>query len=304
MPISPFLNAAVFNRGMPQRGAIVKPHLGNFGKKPAVVPVQVNNGEILSKLAKIIPEFNNAEKAAINAKIFIDLLSLGLNKQTAPNFYAGLETLAANIGKEEFNQQALWRVFYNAFIKRYLFSANSTHVENITKWKKETDRLTNSNKSDNRKRDLNDAPAASPNAAAPSAVKRARTTPSFSQKSYNIVDVGLQVEVLQEELVAVKEELKALRDQHKRELDVLYQHLGLTPPAPPSPEPEPEPEMEPDQFVVVPESAETAENAGSTEGAEASTENTETTEHVENAEGSEKVGEIEMAEPVSSETNV
>lgn len=51
MPVSPFLNAAVFNRGMgmPQRGAIVKPHMGNFGKKPASGPVHVNNGEISFK---------------------------------------------------------------------------------------------------------------------------------------------------------------------------------------------------------------------------------------------------------------
>jgi hypothetical protein len=43
MPINPFLNAAVFNRG-PPRG-VLKPHITPF-KKPAIAPLHVNNGEI------------------------------------------------------------------------------------------------------------------------------------------------------------------------------------------------------------------------------------------------------------------
>jgi hypothetical protein len=95
----------------------------------------------------------------------------------------------------------------------------------INKWKKEADILMNpaATRQEGRKRDLTETPpSTNANTANPSAAKRARIVPSFVHKNYNVVDVGQQVEVLQEELVAVKEELKALRDQHKREIDFLY----------------------------------------------------------------------------------
>eukprot|EP00026_Physarum_polycephalum_P011845 Phypoly_transcript_12090.p1 GENE.Phypoly_transcript_12090~~Phypoly_transcript_12090.p1 ORF type:complete len:354 (+),score=62.89 Phypoly_transcript_12090:36-1064(+) len=287
MPMNPFLNAAVFNRGVPTRG-VVKPHIANY-KKPALAPLP-SSGDILVKLAKLIPELSNAEKSTANARTLNDLLIRGLNKQTAPNFYAALETLAGNIGKEGFNQQALWRVFEYAFLCKSYFSANPMHVENINKWKKDADILINPAKHEGRKRDLADT---NNNTGVPSAAKRARTAATFTYKNYSIVDVGQQVEILQEELVAAREELTALRDQHKREIDFLYQHLGLTPPAPPSPEPEEEPEPEP---AAEPAHTET-ETAESTENAEQA-EGTETTEHAESSE--EKVGEVEMAEPAAS----
>lgn len=99
----------------------------------------------------------------------------------------------------------------------------------ITKWKKAADALMNpaGPQQEGRKRDLTEQQTAHPSAA-----KRARTGASAAHKTYNVVDVGQQVEVLQEELVAAKEELKALRDQHKREIDFLYLFLysfSLTP---------------------------------------------------------------------------
>lgn len=291
-PITPFLNAAVFNRGGVGRG-VIKPHLQqqtNF-KKPAITPtLPVNNGEILSKLAKLIPEFSNPEKSTINSNTLVDLLRRGLNKQTEENFHAALETLAVNIGKEGFNQSALRRVFEYAFLNQHYFSSNPKHLENIIKWQKEdpTNR-------EGRKRDLAETPSTNNNAAHPSAAKRARIV-TVSQRNYNVVDVGLQVEVLQEELVAVKEELRAVRDQHKREISFLYQHLGLTLPAPPTPEP---------QEVEEHEGVEHAHSASEI------AEHTESVEHVENTtEGGvvesteEKVGEVEMAEPAPTNGSV
>ena len=52
---------------------------------------------ILPKLAKLIPEFSNAEKSAVNSRAFVDLLVGGINKQTATNFYAALEVRETNI---------------------------------------------------------------------------------------------------------------------------------------------------------------------------------------------------------------
>jgi len=301
MPMNPFLNAAVFNRGgVPQPRGIMKPHLANY-KKPALAPLP-NNGEILGKLAKLIPEFSNPEKSTANARIFNDLLKRGLSKQTAPNFYAALETLAANIGKEGFNQQVLWRVFEYAFLCKSYFSANPTHLENINNWKKEADTLINPANHEGRKRDADTASSTNNNAGNPSAAKRARISANFTYKNYSIVDVGQQVEILQEELVAAREELTALRDQHKREIDFLYQHLGLTPPAPPIPEPEPElEEPEPEPAAAEPVHAEPTEHAESAEHAE-HVDGAESAEHTENAESAEeKVGEVEMAEPATAD---
>lgn len=256
------------------------------GRPPVIAPV--DNTEILSKLEKLVPELSNSDKFIANAKTFNDLLNRGLNKQTAANFYVALETLSGHIGKEEFNSVAVWRIFEYAFLKKFMFNGTPAHLENITKWKTAADLLikpkgTIAPATNLARKHLLDNPAGGN--------KRARTAPFI--KNYNVVDVGQQVEVLQEELVAVKEELKALRDDHKREVDFLYQHLGISPPAPPTPEPEPEPEpeVEPEtaETTETTETAETAETAETTETAEtaAAAETTETAEGTENAEAAE-----------------
>jgi hypothetical protein len=58
MPMNPFLNAAVFNRGgVPQPRGIMKPHLANY-KKPALAPLP-NNGEISSNFIHYITLFDD-----------------------------------------------------------------------------------------------------------------------------------------------------------------------------------------------------------------------------------------------------
>lgn len=46
--------------------------------------------------------------------------------------------------------------------------------------------------------------------------------PVQQTRNYTVGDLGLQVEVLQEELIAAKEEIRTLRVLHRRELDYLY----------------------------------------------------------------------------------
>jgi len=280
--VNPFLNANLLNRQV-GRG---KPILNQPPYRGRPVPGPGENAEVLGKLNKLIPELGNAEKFISNAKQFNDLLNKGLNRQTANHFYTGLEALSANIGKEGFNTNSLWRIFEFAFLKKSLFSNNVIHAENITKWKHEADQLMAPKGATaakvERKHALNEAPA--------SGAKRARVIPSV--KNYNVTEVGQQVEVLQEELVAVREELRAVRDDYKREVDFLYQHLGITPPAPPTPPPEPEIE-EPE-----PEAAPAA--AATPEISEAAAENPEAAAAENSEEGDAKTADEEMVEPAAN----
>jgi len=250
MAAPPMFNVGLLNRGgrMPQRAPIIQPSFNR--SKPSGQPLM--DSQVIAKLEKLVPDLTSKpDKFVANAKAFGDMLNRDLTKQTAANFYAALEALSANIGKEEYNAVAIWRVYEYAFLKKYMF-ANSAHVENIAKWKNETDHLImpKGTPSADKKHSLHETPPPS---------KRARTVPYV--KNYNLTEVGQQVEVLQEELVAIKEEIKAFRDSYRREVDFLYQHLGVTPPAPPTPEPEPEPEVEPEPepAVAVPADAENAE---------------------------------------------
>lgn len=93
--------------------------------------------ETLSKLEKLLPELDDADKFTVISKEFIDLLLRGISKETVPKFFEMLQKLSTLIGSPAHNSVALARMFDAAYAKRTLFSTEE--IAEISKWKGEVD---------------------------------------------------------------------------------------------------------------------------------------------------------------------
>jgi hypothetical protein len=95
------------------------------------------------------------------------------------------------------------------------------HIKDIIKWKKDIETQINPAQQPT---DATTTTTTTTTTEEGPVTKKIKMTPitNLQHKSYNVIDVGLQVEVLQEELIAAKEEIRILREHHKREIDYLY----------------------------------------------------------------------------------
>jgi len=180
--------------------------------KPKVLPLKPE--ETLSKLEKLIPEFDNVDKFTANSKEFVELFLRGISKETATKFFEVLQKISAFIGSPEYNSVAVWRVFDGAFSKRALFSTEE--AEAIGKWKAEVDTKIKPKTNDFGKRPASDDQSDSNKKQRPNGA----TLESILLK---------RIDTLEDEVSKLRDELTQTKLKHGKELAQIRLHVGIIP---------------------------------------------------------------------------
>lgn len=213
------VNPAILSRALLNQALInnqMKPKVFNRPPyKPVLkpkVPQPLKTEETLSKLEKLIPEIEDVDKFTTAAKELADLLTRGLNKETAPKFFEVLQKLSALIGSPAHNSVSLWRVFDGAYAKRTLFSTEQ--VDELTKWKAEVDAKLKPKTNVFVKRSSSDDQTDSN--------KKQRTNGA------SVEDILLKrIDTLEDEVGKLRDELAQTKHKYNKEIEQLRAHAGL-----------------------------------------------------------------------------